>query len=117
MDQIDEKAQQRVKVMLEHLNGRITATDAAKALGVSRTAFYEWKDRAMEALLSAMQDRPNGRPEKPKDPEKDKLLGEIDQMEKERRILEDRLRIQEAIRQTFTAMQKDMPSSKKKRDT
>jgi hypothetical protein len=44
-------------------------------------------------------------------------MGEIDQMEKERRVLEDRLRIQEAIRQTFEEMQKDMPKPKKKRDT
>lgn len=64
-----------------------------------------------------MQDRPNGRPEKPRDAEKEKLLDDMDQMEKERRILEDRLRIQEAIRQTFEEMQKDMPKPKKKRDT
>ena len=110
----DPKALQRLQVILEHLGGGITATQAAQELGVSRKTFYEWLDRAREAMLSALRDRPGGRPPIPIDPEKEHLLGELETLEKERLILESRLRIQEAVRQTFESMRLGASPPKKK---
>lgn len=111
----DPKAQKRTEVILEHLGGRLNATEAAQALGVSRKTFYEWLERARGAICLAMTDRPTGRPQKPGDAEKDRLMQELETLEKERTMLAARLRIQEAIRQTVEDMAA-RASKKKDRD-
>ena len=42
----DPKAEERMRVILDHLAGKLTATQAALELGVSRKTFYEWLERA-----------------------------------------------------------------------
>ena len=113
----DPKAEERMRVILEHLAGRSTATQAALDLGVSRKTFYEWLERGKEAMRSALMDRPGGRPSNPVDPEKEQLQKELESLEKDRLVLESRLRIQEAIRQTFEDLQNGSPPPKKKRET
>lgn len=114
MEQTDPKAEKRLRVILNHLSGRITATQAALELGVSRKTFYEWLERAKGAMFLALQDRPTGRPEKPVDQEKAALQRELEEMEKEREVLESRLRIQEAIRETIEEIQNRSQLPKKK---
>jgi len=115
-EQRDPKAEERMRVILDHLAGKLTATQAALDLGVSRKTFYEWLDRATEAMRLALMDRPGGRPLNPVDPEKERLQEELKSLEKDRLVLESRLRIQEAIRQTFEDLQ-NKSSPKKKRET
>ena len=114
-EQEDPKTLERQRVILEHLSGRITATQAALELGVSRKTFYEWLERALSAMRAALRDRPGGRPANPQDPEKDRLQEELTILEKERLVLESRLRIQEAMRQTLDAMLPKASPPKKKR--
>ena len=76
-EQEDPKTLLRQRVILEHLSGRLTATQAALELGVSRKTFYEWLERALSAMRSALTDRPGGRPAKALDPEKDQLREEV----------------------------------------
>ena len=111
----DSKAQERQRVILEHLRGRLSATDAALSLGMSRKTFYEWLDRALDGMRSALRDRPTGRPPHPADPEKEHLLEELEILEKERVVLESRLRIQEAVRQTLNEMHGEAAAPKKTR--
>jgi transposase len=112
----DPKAEERMRVILDHLAGNLTATQAALDLGVSRKTFYEWLERGKEAMRSALTDRPGGRPPNPVDSEKDQLQAEVEALEKDRLVLESRLRIQEAIRQTFENLQSGPPLPKKKRE-
>lgn len=112
----DPKAEERMRVILDHLAGKLTATQAALDLGVSRKTFYEWLERGKEAMRSALTDRPGGRPSNPVDPERERLRDELESLEKERNVLEGRLRIQEAIRQTFEDLQNGSPLPKKKRE-
>ena len=109
----DPKAQERQRVILEHLRGRLSATEAALSLGMSRKTFYEWLDRALGGMRSALRDRPTGRPPHPADPEKEHLLQEVEILEKERLVLENRLRIQEAVRQTLNEMRGEASPPKK----
>jgi transposase len=113
MEETDPKTDARVRVMLEHLGGRLTATQAALDLGVSRKTFYEWLDRAREAMRLALTDRPGGRPPKPVDPEKDQLHEQVDTLEKERLVLESRLRIQKAFQETLDALGEETSPKKK----
>ena len=115
-DTEEPKAQERQRVILEHLRGQLSATQAALELGMSRKTFYEWLQRAMVGMLSALQDRPTGRPAQSMDPEKKQLLEELETLEKERLVLENRLRIQEAIRQMLNELQGEASPPKKKRE-
>ena len=110
----DPKAEERMRVILDHLAGKLTATQAALDLGVSRKTFYEWLERGKGAMRSALTDRPGGRPPNPVDPEKEQLQEELETLEKDRQVLEGRLRIQEAIRQTFENLQSGAPPKKKR---
>jgi transposase len=109
----DPKALQRRRVILEVLAERITVTQAALDLGVSRKTYYEWQERALEAMSAALKDRPGGRPPIPVDPQKVQLQEQVERLEKERMVLEGRLQIQAAVRRTLEEMRADAPPKKK----
>ena len=46
----DPKVLARQRVILDVLAGRLTVTQAALELGVSRKTFYEWQERALAAM-------------------------------------------------------------------
>ena len=115
-EQEDPKALARQRVILDVLAERMNVTQAALELGISRKTFYEWQERALAGMREALRDRPGGRPAHPVDPLKDQLQEKVDTLEKERLILEGRLRIQEAGRQTRAEFrQGQSPPPKKKR--
>lgn len=111
----DAKALERQRAILSVLAGRLNVTQAAVELHISRKTFYEWQDRALTAMRVALRDRPGGRPLKLVDAEKEQLQEELSVLEKERLVLEGRLRIQEAIRETLGPMQRAGLPLKKKR--
>jgi len=45
--------------------GLMTASQAAKQLGVSRKTYYKWEERGLSALVDGLCDQKTGRPEKP----------------------------------------------------
>lgn len=114
-EQEDPKVLERQRVILSALAGRLNATQAAQELGVSRKTFYEWQDRALEAMRTALRDRPAGRPLQPVDPEKVRLQAEVEVLEKERQVLESRLRIQQVIRESLEGLSGETSPPKKKR--
>jgi hypothetical protein len=75
--EVDAKARKRMAVILQVEAGLMTATSGAKALGISRQAYYEWADRALTSMVVALEDRPNGRPAMPQDEEKERLAKEL----------------------------------------
>ena len=115
-EQEDPKARQRQRVILDVLAGRMTVTQAALALGVSRKTYYEWQERALAAMRAALRDRPGGRPSHPLDPQKEHLQDRVEALERERLVLEGRLRIQSVIRETLTQLRAEGAAPKKKRD-
>jgi transposase len=58
----DELARLRAELILEVRSGEISATDAAKKLGVSRKTYYKWESRALKGMVKALNDRGRGRP-------------------------------------------------------
>lgn len=110
----DPKALARQRVILDVLAQRMNATEGAVELGVSRKTFYEWMERGLSGMRSALRDRPGGRPRLPVDPWKEQLEQELDDLKKERVILEGRLRIQQVIRQT---LEEQRPATPKKKGT
>ncbi len=70
-------ALRRMEVILQDLAGKLTATDAATLLGVSRKVYYEWRERALQGLKTALEDRPPGRPAKEVDAEAEALRKKV----------------------------------------
>ena len=56
----------RAEVIMKVRAGLMTATEAAKKLGVSRKTYYKWEQRGLAALIEGLQDQPSGRPEEEK---------------------------------------------------
>ena len=88
----EQKAQEWQRVILDVAAGRLTATQAAEEMGVSRKTYYEKQERALSAMLEALKDRPTGRPGNPVDPEKEELLEELEGARKAGRVLRLRSR-------------------------
>ena len=112
----DPKAQARQRVILAVLAERLTVTQAAQELGVSRKTYYEWQERALCAMRTALADRPGGRPAAPVDPEKQHLQATVAELEAERETLRGRLLIREAIQDVLAGLGPEAPEPKKKRE-
>lgn len=94
----DAKARQRLQVILEQLGGRLSATEAAGALGVSRKSYYEWREKALRGMAEALRDGLPGRPPSPQDPEKEALRERELDLQRENALLRCRLHILDELR-------------------
>ena len=97
MQQKKDKAQQRAGVIMEVLSGKITVRNAARKLGVSRKTYYQWQERALSAVMGALEDQPTGRPSTPKDPQKQQMQKHIDSMEKEMITLRQSIAVKDSM--------------------
>jgi len=92
-------SQLRASLILQVKSGQLTAQQAAQQLGISRQAFYKWEQRALKALLNALQDQPPGRPKGTTDPEKDQLKTRVEQLERQIRLYEQRDTLRRLLKQ------------------
>ena len=108
---MNAKARQRAEVIFQVRSGQITATQGAQLLGISRQQYYQWEQRALQALFSAVANQPTGRPKAPTDPEKEALQRRVEQLEQE--VQQHRQR--EQLRQLLNQWeQRELPPAKKK---
>lgn len=89
----DAKARQRLPVILEQLGGRLTSAEAAGRLGVSRKTYYEWREKALRGMETALRDGNPGRPPNSVDPEKEALRERELDLQRENALLRCRLHI------------------------
>ncbi len=94
----------RMKLMAELFlnvrNGELSAKKAASILGVSRKTYYKWEKRGLKGMLDGLAERQVGRPPPPpEDPEKLALKAEVEQLKKEVKELQARLRAKEEAHQ------------------
>jgi len=78
-------------------SGLLTATEAARQLGVSRKTYYKRENRALSGLMAGLKDRESGRPGMEVDPEKERLLETVETLEIEVERLRQTLRIKEVM--------------------
>lgn len=97
----DQQARQRATLILQVRAGQITAQQAARQLGISRQRYYQWESRALRALLTALENQPRGRPRKVQDPEKHQLHLQVQQLQKQVHLFEQK----EKLRQMIKAME------------
>jgi len=108
---MNAKARQRAELVFKVRSGQMTATEAAQTLGISRQQYYQWEQRALQALLNALEDQPTGRPKTPTDPEKEALQQRVEQLEKQVQKQQER----EQMRQLLNLWEQrtDLPPAKK----
>ena len=82
MEEEKKLARERAAVIREVRNGKLTETEGAERLGVSRKTYYEWEDRALKAMALALENHASGRPRVPVDAEKEELQGKVWELEK-----------------------------------
>jgi transposase len=76
----EELARKRAAAVFAVRSGQITAEEGARRLCVSRKTYYEWERRALQAITEALEDRAPGRPNTPKDEEKQRLQEELTEL-------------------------------------
>ena len=90
-------ALKRAEVIMKVRCGLLTATEAAKQLGVSRKTYYKWEKRGLAALLDGLADQSSGRPAHPQDSQHKALEKQIEQLEKDNDLLTRKMALQEVL--------------------
>lgn len=91
--------------------GQMTASEAARQMGVSRKTFYQRAQRGLEGMAAALAPRPAGRPGNVRDTEKEALLAQLEKLQREKLELQQLLRVRELLQE---ARVEDVKGTKKK---
>src|SRR5512136_517996 len=97
MEQEKKLARERASIILQVRSGALTATEGAERLGISRKTYYEWEDRALEAMALALENHPAGRPPTPLDAEKEGLQTKIRDLEKKLYLAEKTIEVKDLL--------------------
>ena len=92
-----ERARQRAAVVFAVRSGQITAEEGARRLGVSRKTYYEWESRALQAMAEAMENSTPGRPNTPRDEEKERLKDQINELQKKLFVAEKTAEVRDML--------------------
>lgn len=92
---------QRVQLVLQVQAGHLSVQQAAQQLRVTRQTFHKWQRRALRALLSALRNRPRGRPAMPHDPQREKLHRQNQEWQQQVHVLQQTLRIRELLNTAY----------------
>jgi transposase len=110
---MNPKARQRAEVIFKVRAGQLTATAAAQTLGISRQQYYQWENRALEALLQALEDQPTGRPKGQTDPEKQTLQRRVEQLEQQVQDYEQKEKLHQLVNEWEESRSDRDPPAKK----
>jgi len=90
-------ARERALIILQVRSGALTATEGAERLGVSRKTYYEWEDRALQAMALALENHSPGRPSAPLDAEKEELQRKVLDLEKKLYLAEKKIEVKDLL--------------------
>jgi transposase len=96
-------------LILQVRAGQLTATEAARQMGVSRKTYYQWERRALRGLIQGLQPGRTGRPRAGPSPEVQRLRQKV-------KTLEQQLETTEAVarlRQIVAQLHRPQPRAKK----
>jgi len=80
--------------------GLMTATQAAKLLGISRKTYYKWEQRGLAALLDGLQDQTAGRPETEQEATREaEIERQLAELKRENELLNRKMEIRELAHQ------------------
>jgi transposase len=92
-------ARQRAQLIMQVRSGLLSAQEAARQLGISRKTYYKWERRALAAMVEALGNREQGRPPRPRDPEKEALERQTQELQAKLEVLEQTEQIRQRLGQ------------------
>lgn len=92
-----ELARNRAAAVFAVRSGQITAEEGARRLGVSRKTYYDWERRALQAMTEALENRTPGRPNTPKDEEKQRLQEQIAELRNKLFVAEKTVEVRDML--------------------
>lgn len=99
----DRRARERATLIVQVQSGQLTAVEAARRLGVSRKTYYKWEQRALAAMVESLRDKTGGRPAEERDAEKERLQGEVQNLQEALTERDLRERVQVALKNSKEA--------------
>jgi transposase len=97
MEKERKLARERAAIILQVRSGALTATEGAERLGISRKTYYEWEDRALQAMALALENHSPGRPSVPLDAEKEELQRKVLDLEKKLFLAEKTIEVKDLL--------------------
>ena len=92
-----QTARQRAEVIMKVRCGLLTASQAARQLGVSRKTYYKWEERGLSALLGSLEDQPVGRPAQPVDRHRQALEKQLVQAQRETALMRHKMALKDLL--------------------
>lgn len=111
MIRIENAEREELLLIMRVEVGQLTASEAARQMGVSRKTFYQRAQRGLEGMAAALAPRPAGRPGEARDTEKEALLAQMEQLQREKLELQRLIRVRELLQE---ARVEDVKGTKKK---
>lgn len=93
----ERTARQRAEVIMKVRCGLLTASQAARQLGVSRKTYYKWEERGLSALLGSLEDQPAGRPPKPVDRHRQALEQQLAQAHRDNALMRHKMALKDVL--------------------
>ena len=106
------KATQRAQLIMQVRCGLMTASEAARRLGVSRKTYYKWEQRGLSALLDGLSDQTPGRPENEGNPEATILEKQMSHLKRQNQRLEQEMALKDLVAEFNVRSQKDRAKKK-----
>jgi transposase len=97
MEKEKKLARERASVILQVRSGAIPVKEGAERLGISRKTYYEWEDRALQAMALALENHSAGRPSVPPDAEKEELQRKVQDLEKRLYLAEKTIEVKDVL--------------------
>ena len=97
MEKDKKLARERAAIILQVRSGALTAAEGAERLGISRKTYYEWEDRALQAMTLALENHTAGRPSVPPDAEKEELQRKVRDLEKKLLLAEQTIEVKDLL--------------------
>jgi len=92
-----KRARQRAEAIMKVRCGLLSASQAARQLGVSRKTYYKWEERGLSALLGSLEDQPAGRPQKPVDRHREALEKQLVEAQRESALMRHKMALKNAL--------------------
>lgn len=108
-----EAARQRAAIILQVRSGRMSASEGAKALGISRKSYYQWEKRALQGMMNQLLEQESGRPAEPNDPQLQAMQAKIEELEGKLKVAEQTAEVRAILMDMQRAQEKRALKKKK----
>ena len=94
---MNAQAKQRATLILQVQSGQLTASQAARQLGMSRKTYYQWEKRALQGLMQGLAPGHPGRPTQRPSREVQQLRRKVQALEEKLHQTEKVARLRELV--------------------